>query len=75
MEKCSMCSGLSVVPKYWWSDYFITKTCPVCNGSGQARIPQPELSLPLKPAVTPPEKRGDIVAGVEFMLAALGDKS
>lgn len=67
MAMCSMCGGLSVVPKYWWTDFFWTKTCPVCNGSGQVRVQQ-EVPIPLKPVETPPAKGGDIVAGIAFMV-------
>lgn len=69
MARCSLCNGLAVVPKTWWSDYFATKTCPLCGGSGQALVPPPEIPPP-KPVTPAPKQEGDFVAGVEFMLDA-----
>ena len=60
-ERCTMCAGLCFVPKYWLSDYFVTKTCPACGGTGKVRAQQ------VKPIPTIPAKTGDIVAGVAFM--------
>ena len=45
MNKCKYCDGIGKVNVFLAEDNEVTKTCPICKGTGKSNTPAPKIPL------------------------------